>query len=73
MGRKHANARHRFIPPDADLSIEFNPQPLATECLQRVVSALDDIDPIEFLYVLFVWGTLGFLFLPALVVLQASL
>mgnify|MGYP000300313747 CR=1 FL=1 len=73
MGRKHANARHRFIPPDTDLSIEFNPQPLATECLQRVVSALEDIDPVELLYVWFVWGTLGILFLPALVVLQASL
>jgi hypothetical protein len=73
MGRKHANARHRFIPPDADLSIEFNPQPLATECLQRVVSTFDNIDPVEMLYVWFVWGTLGILFLPALVVLQASL
>jgi hypothetical protein len=73
MGRNKLNARHRYIPSDTDLTIEFNPQPLAAECLQRVVSAFDDIDPVEMLYVWFVWGTLGILFLPALVVLQASL
>lgn len=73
MGRKNANARHLFRPHDADLSIEFNPQPLAVECLHRITSVLVDIDPVEVLYVCLVLGTLAFLFLPSFILLMASL
>ena len=73
MGRKNSNARRRHLLADTALSIEFNPQPLAVQCLQRAVSVLEDIDPVEMLYVWFVWGTLGILFLPSLVMILATI
>ena len=73
MGRKQANARHRFIPSDIYLSIEFNPQARTVDRLNDIISDFTDIDPIEVLYVWLVWCTLGILFLPSLLVLLASL
>ncbi len=73
MGRKHANARRRFIPRDNELAIEFNPQARAVEGVHQAISALGDVDPIEFLYVWLVLCTLGILFLPSFVMILATL